>query len=221
MYLHDISHGTTFNVIFDDGRKITGEFAGRIDHINFYFNLSNDFEQVDASIGELVKIECKLKEDYCSFTAEILAKNIRNPGAKHIFSMVIKSPIKIVPRRESHRIDLKMTVKVHSFTSDRKLLFTQDILCESVTEDISKGGARIWTDYDLSSFSEGLFILEFSQPLRGSYYIPSKLVRSNPNSATLVYDYDLGFAFDFSDGNESQDRFIVDVVETKLKSNKQ
>ena len=217
MYLHDISNGARFSVAFDDGRKFVGEYDGRIDHMNFHMYCQDMLKDADALAETVVTIECGIKDAHCSFTAEILGKSERPAWARETFDMRIKTPIKVIPRRETFRVEIKMKVKIHAYKDNKEDFFTGEQLCEAITEDVSRGGVRVWSDLTLDVPQGALFVLEFSSPLRATYLVPARLMRNLQNTATRAYNYDFGFAFDFSANPEQQDVFIMDVVEAKLR----
>ena len=220
MYLNDIILGSTLNIILADGTKVAGEYDGNIDHINFYLLCPNISNRIAEFRNTTAEVEAEIRGSVYSFNAEILRKSERTTWGNETVEMVIRTPIKESSRRKTIRVDYRMRVKIYLYDEkQRDNMFRGDVVCESITEDISKGGVRIWSDFAIEYPKETVFLLEFTLPQRGVYMIPATLTRNRQNVSTRVYNYDFGFVFeDDAYISDMKEKLIVDVVESKLKS---
>jgi len=217
MYLSDISDGCKMNVILDANTNFEGEHDGIIDHLRFHLHCPQIWDDIDKYKNTDFVIECDIKGNHCSFTIAVLGRSERQSWSRPALDVRIKTPIKAAPRREAFRVEIKMKTKIHAYVDNNEEFFSGELLSEAVTEDISRGGVRIWSDYVFDAPMGAYFVLEFSQPLKGTYHLPAKIMRNKQNTATRAYSFDLGFAFDFSRDPEQMDKFIMDVVEAKLR----
>ena len=217
MYLKDITAGTEFNVLLADGTKLVGEHDGNIDHLKFYLHCPDIVNNISELAKTMITIEYTIKDSIYSFTAEVIGKSERTVWGRETVDMVIKTPIKETSRREDFRVNIGVKVRIFSFTNNRERFYTGEQLCEAISDDLSKNGARIWSDRFLDVPPNTMFTLEFAQPLRSTHIIPARLVRSQQNTTTRTYNYDYGFAFDFPHSTDQQDKLVVDALEAKLR----
>jgi len=201
----------------EDGTELTGEFDGKIDHMNFYLNCPEILRNIDNLKETVVNINFGIRDLYYTFSAEITGISERPRWARETVDMSVIAPIKEIPRRKTFRVEIKMKVNIYSYVDNIEAFYKNQLLCEAVTNDVSKGGVRIWTDYTIDDPLETTFVLEFAHPLRTTHIVTAKLMRSKRNTSTRAYNYDYGFAFDFSKIPEKKDSFIMDVVEAKLR----
>ena len=217
MYLANIVTGTNFDIILEDDTLLKGEYESNSDHLNFHIHCSELLNKIDTYVNSEVEIKFLVKDSLYGFKAEILSRSGYTAWGRETVDLVIKTPIKELPRREDFRMNIKVKVKIHDFVDNKEMFYTGREICEAVSDDLSKNGARIWCDRHLDVPLNTMFTLEFTHPLKSTHLIPAKLVRSQQNTITRTYNYDYGFAFDFTKSADIQEQLVVDCFEAKLR----
>jgi hypothetical protein len=152
------------------------------------------------------------------FKAKVLGITEKQDAIHESLDFKVVSPIKGIPLRSNFRIKLLLKVRIHEYVDDFKKLYSNGWICDAVSEDISKDGIRLWSDYALGERKGDIFTLEFSLKDKTMYMIPIILKRSGPNTATRSYKYDYGFLFDFNNMPGRQEKLILDILEYKMKN---
>ena len=218
MYLVDVGHGTSFTISYEDGTEYSGVFDGRIDHMSFYIHCPDIQEKLDKFVNTQPLMTFFGKESFYTFTGLILGKSDRKNHALDTIDVKIITPFKSSGTgRVDIRINITFKVKIHHFVDDQKNLFLGDFICDTISNDVSKGGIRLWADHDLIKNKDQMFTLVFSLSHDWTYFIPAQLVRCQPNLVTRSYYFDYGFTFDFSTMPERQDKLLMDVLEAKIR----
>jgi len=217
MYLKEIVSGTEFEIVLNNGHTVIGTLDESIDHMNFYLHCPEILANIDKLAKTEATIKFAFKEKYYAFSAEILRKSSRSSWNQETLDMTLKSPIKESSSGEELRIKIGIKIKIYNYVDNRENFFVGNRLFEATSEDLSKGGVRIWSDWPIDDPVGTMFTLELSSPLRVTYLIPAKLVRNQQNTTTRTYNYDYLFALDFSHNPDQQDKMIVDALEAKLR----
>jgi len=218
MYLVDVGHGTRFTILYENGSEFTGVFDGRIDHISFYIHCPDIQKNLEHYINTRPTLKFFSKESFYTFTGEILGKSERRNPLLETLDIKIVTPIKPAGTgRVDFRINIAFKVKIHSFVDEQKSLFLGDFLCDAISCDVSKGGIRIWADYDMIKQSGEKFTLVFSLNSDSTYFVPAQLIRAQNNTFTRSYYFDYGFVFDFSSMPERQEKLLIDILEAKIR----
>lgn len=220
MYLQNINSGTAFKVTLEDGTEYQGEHDGNVDHLNFYLYCPDILKNLSTIATTTIAIEFIHRDVLYNFYGKVLGKSERPAWNRETVDMVVKTPIKEIPRREDFRVTIGIQVRIYAFIDSPEKIFTGEQICEAVSDDISKSGTRIWSDRFLDVPINTLFTLEFSKPLRATYRVQAKLMRSQQNTATRTYNYDYGFAFDYSRSPDQKDKLIMEALEAKLRSSR-
>ena len=216
MYLSNINIGTNFTVTFEDGQELTCVFDGKIDHMSFYVQCYDLFANIDKYIGQIPSFKFFVQDKYYTFTGEILGKTGGHYSMVDTVDVIIRTPIKEGTDRKEFRIKTNMKVRIFDYSEDIQNRHAGDWICDAIARDISKSGIRLFSDHKLPDLNDGMFTLEFKLTRDGSYILPSKLVRNQPNSATRSYNYDLGFLFDFSNDTDRQEKFLMDLLYARI-----
>jgi len=217
MYLKEIVSGTEFELTLNDGQIAIGTLDESVDHMNFYLHCPEILTELDKYVKTEAAVEFTYKEKLYEFSAEIVRKSTRSSWNQETIDMTLKSPIKESTKRKDIRIKMGIKIKIFNHEDNRENFYVGNMLFEATSEDLSKGGVRIWSDRPIDDPVGTMFTLELSSPLRLTYLIPSKLVRNQQNTTTRTYNYDYLFAFDFTHNPDQQDKMIVDALEAKLK----
>ena len=219
MYLVDVGYGTRFTIAFDDGMEYSGVFDGRIDHMSFYIHCPEIQKNLDKYVKTKPLMTFFGKESYYTFTGEILGRSDRTNFMLETFDVKIISPFKVSDSgRAEFRIAINFKTKIHEFVDNQKNLFMGEFLSEGVSQDVSRGGIRLWTDIDLMKKKNQKFTLAFSLNPNSTYFIPAELVRCSPNMVTRSYYFDYVFVFDFTDMPDRKEKFLMDILEAKMRS---
>ncbi|MCL2198859.1 MAG: PilZ domain-containing protein [Defluviitaleaceae bacterium] len=218
MFIHQVPRGTTFTFEFDDnGLEIDGMFDGNIDHICFNIiclEISKDIEQYQ---GKDPLVSFILGDTSYSFKANLMKISENKDAIHDSIEFKAISPIKDEPLRKNFRVKIDLRVRIHEYVDDFKKHYTNGWMCDAISDDISKRGIRLFSDYRLDAPLDTPFTLEFSLMTGSIYLIPATLKRSQPNTVTRSYAYDYGFIFDFKDMAEKQENLILEILEYKIR----
>ena len=217
MYIHNVTRGATFDITLEDGREIRAAFDGTIDHMNFYVLCPELTKNADAYFNKEVSVKFNVADKDYSFTAQILRKSVRNDVMHETMDFKILTPFKEIPLRESFRIEINITVKVHTHDSDFRKMYTGGWLCDASSVDVSKDAMKLWMDYDLNESPAALYTLEFTLRQGKTYFVPAKLMRNQRNTETRSYNYECIFVFDFTGDDTKRDKLFLDIMEYKLR----
>ena len=215
MYLSNINNGTNMEITFDDGREVSCVFEGKIDHISFYIQCYDIMSKIDSMVGKIPTFKFYVQDKYYTFTGEILGKSAGYSMADTI-DIIIRTPIKEGSDRKEFRFETNMKVRIFDYMEDLKNLHAGAWVCDAQSNDISKKGIRLFCDHKLTEPLGSLYTLEFKLSRDGSYIVPAKLVRSQPNNVTRSYNYDYGFIFDFSNDPDRQEKLLMDLLYAKI-----
>ena len=215
MYLSNINTGTNFTITFEDELEVPGIFEGKIDHMSFYMQCYDILSKIDTMIGQTPTFKFYVQDKYYTFTGEILGKSAGYSMSETV-DIVIRTPIKEGTDRKEFRFETNMKVRIFDYAEDAKNLHAGDWICDAQSSDVSKKGIRLFCDHKLPESNDSLYTLEFKLTREGSYIVPAKLVRNQPNTATRSYNYDYGFLFDFSNDPERQEKLLMDLLYAKI-----
>ena len=217
LYVHQLVRGTEFTAIFDDQTEIDAIFDGNIDHLKFHVICPEFLRNLDKYKETTPTIRILIGEVYYTFTAKILGKSERNEALLETLDFIAISPFKEEQRRNDFRIQIALKVKIHAYDDDYRKLYSGGWLCDSVSDDVSKNGIRLWADHTLPDELGTMYTLEFSLKTGWIYLVPAKLVRHGRNTATLSYKYDYGFIFDFTHMPDKKEKLLMDILEHKIR----
>jgi len=213
LYINQIQTGTQVVVTVNGNMEIETIFDGNIDHIRFNIISPDIYKNVEAFVH--TKPVCSLVHEGkpYSFTMDVLKK-----GNQNIVECKMTSPFKEVTQREDLRLSIAFKVRILEHAPHEKSLSLGKFICEGLTFNVSKKGVRIFADHPIDAAIETYFTLDFSFAPHGSiYYVPAKLMRNQPNTATRSYRYDYGFVFDFSQHPAEQEKLMTEIFELKLR----
>ena len=213
MFLQNVKSGTKFTIVFEDKKRFQAEYLGDLVHVNFRVLSPEIAENIEQYKNAKVTVELFLHDLNYEFTGQILGLK---QGMKDVVNCKAASLFKEVHRRVNTRINVNLKVKVYDYSDDPKKLHRGEFICEAVSEDLSKGGVRVWADYDLDAPLNTIFTLEISMPLGTSHILSAKLVRNQQNTASRAYNYDYGFIF-LSQDKDRQEKLILDIVESRMR----
>jgi hypothetical protein len=217
MYIHQIQRGTKFKFAFDEFTEIEGIYDGNIDHMQFYIVSLAISGDIDRYIDTEPEVSFILNEFSYSFKAKLLGISESKDAIHASLEFRVLTPIKQAPLRSKFRIDIGLKVRIHKFIDDYKAMYSDGLICESLSENISKSGIRLFCDYLIDEPLDTKFTLEFTLQNGSLYMIPSILKRNSPNYETRSYNYDYGFAFDFDLMPEKHENLILEILEHKIK----
>jgi|GEM_PF-843019 len=222
MYIHQVPRGTEFTFTFEDGTEdgntVQGMFDGNVDHMRFYIvcpDISRNFENFAQSKPNVTFVN---GENLYRFDAKILGISDKMDAINNSIEFEITSPIKAEALRQNYRIKIMLKVRIHKYTEDYKKRHADGLICEAVSDDMSKQGIRLFTDHDIPDPLGTIFTLEFSLKPGIVYMIPAKLVRNDQNTTTRTYLYDIGFSFDFSGVTDMHEKILLEIIEYKIKN---
>lgn len=218
MYIHQVPRGTTFTFEFDENNSLDGMFDGNIDHMSFYIMCTEISRNLEAYEHLKPKVTFIVGENMYRFDARILGISEKNDAINDSLEFQIISPIKTEPLRKNYRIKIMLKVRIHKYTPDYKKRHADGLICEAISDDMSKNGMRLFTDHEIIEPLDTVFTLEFSLRPGIAYWIPAKLVRNAQNTTTRTYLYDIGFNFDFSEVHDTHEKILLDIIEHKIKN---
>ncbi|MCL1863905.1 MAG: PilZ domain-containing protein [Defluviitaleaceae bacterium] len=218
MYIHQVPRGTTFTFTFDDGLEIDGIFDGNIDHLMYNIVCPEISQSIEKFIDKEPEVIFILSDMSYSFKSTILKISDNKDAINDSIEFKCISPIKDEALRKNFRIKIDLRVRIHEYVDDFKKLYTNGWICDSLSDDISKRGIRLFSDYNLDAPVDTPFTLEFTLHTGTIYLIPATLKRSGPNTVTRSYHYDYGFVFDFKDMEEKQEKLILEILEYKIRN---
>ena len=217
MFIQEMKRGVPIVLTFGGGLEIMAEFDGSLDHRKFYVRSKEIAKNIENVANAPVEFKYHDSSVFYTFTGNIIGVSTF-PGQRDVVEAIATSAIKEVPRRLDFRITISLRFKIHEFVGNRASMFMGEYLGDGVSDDISKTGVRVWSDYNLLDRPiETMFTLEVTLPYGSIYFIPSKLMRNQRNPDTRSYAYDYGFAFDFSYMPSSQDKLFVEILESKMR----
>jgi len=217
MYVHQIPRGTRFKFAFDEFTEIEGVYDGNIDHMNFYIASLAISAEIDKYLESEPDVTFIVNEFSYSFKAKLMKISESREAINASIEFKVLTPIKETPLRNKFRIDIALKVKIHKYIDDFKVLYSDGLICEAVSENISKSGIRLWGDFLIDEPLDTKFTLEFTLKNGSLYMIPSLLKRNSPNYETRSYNYDYGFQFDFVQMPEKHESLILEILEHKIK----
>ena len=212
MNLMEIRNGTILTITFEDGSEFQAEFDESISPINFYIISPEIVQNIEQHKGATVKFNFNAWNTNYTFTGKITG--IR-PGHNNIISCTATSFIKKLTLRADVRIQIRVKVKIYTYAESGASSHLGRFLCEATSEDISRGGIRIWLDQLLDMPPDNMFTLEISPFLSSSYVLPAKIVRCQQNTSTRIYNYDYGFVFP-PHLKEQREKLILDIVQSGM-----
>ena len=216
MYLNNVNNGTKLYVTFEDGFETTCVLEGKIDHISFYANCADIFTRIDEFTESVPQFKFYATDKYYTFTGEILGKSKTKYAMVDTFDVLIKTPFKEGTDRTEFRFETNMKVRIYTYTDDVQKRHAGDWVCDATSCDISKKGIKLMCDHKLTEPKDTLFTLEFKLTRDDSYVVPAKLIRNQRNAATLAFNYDLGFLFDFTNEPERGEKLLMDLLYAKI-----
>ncbi|MCL1878922.1 MAG: PilZ domain-containing protein [Defluviitaleaceae bacterium] len=216
MYIHQVPRGTKFSFKFDETTTIEGTFDGNIDHLAYKVFCPEIARNADYYAEMEPETEFFHNGSFWNFTSLLMGLSTKRDAIQESIELKVITPIKETKQRIDFRIQLNMKITLHNFIDDPSMLYAGGWVCEALTDDISKSGVRIFSDYNLTEPLGTAFTLEFT--LKDNIYmIPAILIRNQPNTTTRSYHYDQGFSFDFKDMQDRQEKLILDILEHKIK----
>lgn len=218
MYIHQVPRNTPFTFTFDEETTIEGVFDGNIDHMMFNIMCTEISRNIDNFVGKEPDVEFIVGDMSYTFKANLLGISEKKEAINDSLEFRITAPIKEVPLRKTFRIKIALKVRLHEYVNDYKKVYSNGWLFDAVSDDVSKGGIRLWCDYPIDDPIGTMFTLEFSLKSGWIYMIPAKLMRNQPNTETRSYNYDYGFVFDFSAMPDKQEKLLLDILEYKMKN---
>lgn len=210
MYLPNLKEGTKFTVVFEDGKEYKAEYTGDIINVTFLIRGPEIAENIEQYKETDAKIRFFLRDENYEFTCKVIGlKRDKND----IVICKATSLFKEIVRRADTRINVNLKVKVYEYDESSRNLHMGQFVCEGMSEDISKGGIRLWSDYNLKMPTNSMFTLEIPMFRGLPYVFPARLVRSQRNTAIRAYDYDYGFVFE-TNMKDQQEKLILDIMQT-------
>ncbi|MCL1844777.1 MAG: PilZ domain-containing protein [Defluviitaleaceae bacterium] len=217
MYIHQVPSGTKFMFKFDESTSIEGTFDGNIDHLTYKIFCPEIARNVDYYIESEPETEFFHAGSFWNFKSLLVGvTSNREVVQQEAIEFKVISPIKETKQRVDFRIQIKMQVTLHTFIDDPSVLYANGWVCDAISDDISKSGIRIFSDYALTEPLGTVFTLGFTLK-NNIYMIPATLIRNSPNTTTRSYHYDQGFSFNFTDMEDRQEKLILDILEHKIK----
>ena len=217
MFIQDIKRGVPIVITFKDETEISAEFDGSIDHKRFYVK-SKD---IAVGINNYIDVEAEFKYYdggvFYVFTGKFLGKNNLAGYSDMVVDVIAITPLEEIPRRNDIRMSISVKIKIYEFVGNRANAFLGSYIDEGISDNISKNGIRVWSNYELIQSEMPMYTLEIKLPYGDVYYIPSKLIYSQRNMITRTYMFDYGFSFDFTHLPDAQERLIQDVLESKMR----
>ena len=219
LFLQDIKKGVPIAITLIREIEILAEFAGCIDHRNFYIISKNIAENIDEFNNTQIDIKYNDGNILYTFTGEIVGTS-SNPDLWDNVKITATSLLKEVPRRLDFRVKMNADVKINEFVGNRATMFIGEYVADGVSSDISKSGIRILSDYELDISGKTMYTLEIDLPYGNVYNIPSVLIHNTPTSVSITktHDFEYGFAFDFTHLAGQQERLLTDILEAKIKT---
>lgn len=216
MYIHQVQRGTKFKFKFDEETTYEGTFDGNIDHLRYSILCPDLVRYVDIYTEAEAETQFFHNGSYYDFKSLFIGISDRKDAIIESLEFRVVTPIKETKQRSSFRIQLNMKVSLHKYVNDPSKLYSDGWICDALSDDISKNGIRIFSDYALTEPLGTVFTLEFS--LKNIIYmVPVVLIRNQPNSTTRSYHYDQGFSFNFDGMEDRQEKLILDILEHKIK----
>jgi len=219
LLLPEIKKGTPLAVTLGDGREFTVEYMKNTDYENFSIRSSDIAADVELLKGATMDVKFSTKMTECSFSAKIMGLASKF-ASTDIVDCVVTSLLKETPRRSDARIDISLRVKVYSYVDDPERKFIGDFLCESVSDNVSRGGVRLFSDFKLEDLPDSMYTLAFSFPQGELFVLPARIVRNQRNTSNRSYSYDYGLIFDFDYLPEYREKLILNVLQAKITSRK-
>jgi len=217
LLLPEVRSGTVLKITFEDKRELAVEYVKNTDYQNFSIRSNDIARNIEEFREKAIEVGFSSKlSDYC-FTAKVLGLASKF-GSTDTVDCVVTSLFKETPHRVEARIDVSMKVKIYSYLDLLEKKFRGDLLCECVSDNLSRGGIRIFSDFDLSELPDSKFTLEFALIPSSTFIAPARLVRGKKNTASRAYNYDYGFVFDFEHIPEYREKLMLDLLQFKIKA---
>jgi len=223
MFIQDIKRGVPIVITFAENEKviseISAEFDGSIDHKRFYIKSKDIAENINNYID--VEAEFKYYDNgiFYVFTGKFAGKSTLAGSSDMVVDVMALTLLKEIPRRNDIRMAISVKINIHEFVGNRANSFLGSYIGDGISDNISKSGIRIWSNYELIQSEMPMYTLEIKLPYGNGdlYYIPAKLIYNQRNMKTRTYMFDYGFSLDFTHLPEVQERLIKDVLETKMR----
>ncbi|MCL1884222.1 MAG: PilZ domain-containing protein [Defluviitaleaceae bacterium] len=217
MYIHQVQRGTKFTFTFENGQEVEGVFDGNIDHLQYNIICQEISGQMDIFQESEPETQFQAGDSFYTFKSKLLGISEKKDAIHDSLEFKVITPFKETTQRSNFRIKIALRVRIHEYIDDFKKLYSDGWLFDAVSDDISKNGIRLFSDYATDAPQGTMFTLEFTLQSGVLYMIPAKLMRNQPNTATRSYNYDLGFTFDYSQMPDKQEKLILDILEYKIK----
>ena len=211
MHLSEIQEGKLLTMVLENESEYKVEFRGIVTPINFSIFSPQLAEDIKVCKGSMVNVKFFDRDINYTFTCKIAGLR---QGQNNIISCNATSVLKETPRRADIRINIRLKVKIYAYENAPDGFRAGQFICEAVSDDVSKNGARIFSDHNLDAPIGSLFVLELSVPRMADYLLPAKMVRSQDNAFVRVYNYDYGFVF--LDSQDMQEKLILDVMQASI-----
>ena len=218
MYVHNIPRGTKFKLFFDEFTEMDATYDGNVDHMQFNLFCPEISRNVEKYIELEPEVQFIIGEHSYSCTAKFLKVSEKKDIVNETLIFRVVTPIKEKALRQNFRIQIKLKVQIHKYTDDYKQKYSAGWICDTVSDDMSKNGIRLWGDYYIEDPLDTKFTLEFSLQSGSVYMIPAVLKRNAQNTETRSYNYDYGFVFDFAKMPEKQEGLLLEILEYKIKN---
>ena len=228
MYLPEIQNGTKFTVIFEDGNELQAEYVGNINHSHYNIISPEISENIEQYKNAAVTIHFDMRDKKYVFTSQVVGLKSKQDSN---VNLKVTSFFKEAPLRTSIRINISLKVTIFTLMGSIESPFPGQFLCEALSDDISKNGIRILSDFNLDAPLDSVFMLKISLPLGpsyvfpnklapgSSYVFPAKLVRSLRSTFGQAYGYDYGFTF-LSNEQSQQEKLILDLLQITTNTNR-
>ena len=212
-------HSVMIYVGEDKGVELEARYIESVDNQLFLVNNMQIYDNIDDYLNQPVLVVFTVRDNLYQAECRIIGRG----GKRRIYdTVIVEAPsggFKEETRRTTVRFAIKVKVKIYEFIDDNEISYKGGYICDAMSVDISRGGMRVSTNYQLTQPHGTLFSLEFAityDPRALAYTVPSKLVMSRRASSAFASAYEYGFQFDVEKMPELQEKLILDIFNLKL-----
>jgi hypothetical protein len=126
--------------------------------------------------------------------------------------------VKKKPFEVEFRVPMNFRAKIYKFDGNPEKLMKGNYVGDGQTIDLSKNSIHLWSDVPIDDPPETMFTVEMPLPRARTYSIPALLTQNQRNTATRTYQYDFIFSFDYSLLPGEQERFVLAILDSKMRS---
>jgi len=217
MIMHEMKPNEKVVITIGDIKTIEAEYDSNIDHVRFCVKCKEIAENIANLLDR--EVELKYQDISANYTFKGKILGLSNlVGQRDGVEIIATSPIKKQPFETEFRVPINFRAKIYKFEKDPAKLMKGVYVGDGQTIDISKNAIHLWSDVPVDDPPETMFTIEMPLPRARVYNLPALLIQNQRNTATRTYAYDYIFNFDYSLLPGEQERFLLAILDSKMRS---